>query len=124
MTTWTRLFRYERHLLSCIGAVSIIGNNDLVVLRSKILRKQCTQAAREQVWPLIRGDDHRDTRLHALTCSFSRMNGPITSASSGEVQKHSTASRGVQTIGSPLVLNEVLTSTGTPVRAWNAFSRS
>jgi len=30
----------------------------------------------------------------------------------------------VQTIGSPRVLNDVLTSTGTPVRAWNAFNRS
>ena len=38
----------------------------------------------------------------------------MTRASSGEVQKLSTASRGVQTIGSPRVLNEVLTSTGHP----------
>jgi len=42
---------------------------------------------------------------------------PITRASSGDVQKHSSASRGVQTIGSPRVLNDVLTSTGTPVLA-------
>ena len=48
----------------------------------------------------------------------------MTSASSGEVQKDSTASRGVQTIGSPRVLNEVLTSTGTPVRAAKALIRS
>ena len=46
---------------------------------------------------------------------FSSRNEPITRASSGEVQKHSTASRGVQTIGSPRVLNEVFISTGTPV---------
>ena len=38
--------------------------------------------------------------------------------------KLSTASRGVHTIGSLLVLNEVLTSTGTPVRRWNALTRS
>ena len=48
----------------------------------------------------------------------------MTRASSGEVQNDSTASRGEQTIGSPRVLNDVLTSTGTPVRAWKAFSRS
>jgi len=48
----------------------------------------------------------------------------MTRASSGEVQKHSIASRGEQTIGSPRVLNEVFTRTGTPVRAWNALSRS
>jgi hypothetical protein len=49
---------------------------------------------------------------------------PITSASSGDAQKASTASRGVQTIGSPRVLKEVFTSTGTPVRRSNALSRS
>ena len=49
---------------------------------------------------------------------------PITSASRGEVQKHSTASRGEQTIGSPRVLNEVLTNTGTPVCRSNAAIRS
>ena len=48
----------------------------------------------------------------------------MTSASSGDVQKHSTASRGVHTTGSPRVLNEVLTSTGTPVRRSKAASRS
>src|SRR4051794_359446 len=54
---------------------------------------------------------------------FSSRNEPITSASSGDVQKLSTASRGVQTIGSPRVLNDVFTSTGTPVRRWNALIR-
>ena len=49
-------------------------------------------------------------------CDFFNINEPITKASSGDVQKHSIASRGEHTIGSPLVLNEVLTNTGTPVR--------
>ena len=53
---------------------------------------------------------------------FTTTHDPMTSASSGDVQKHSTASRGVHTIGSPRVLNDVLTSTGTPVRAANASS--
>jgi hypothetical protein len=48
----------------------------------------------------------------------------MTSASIGEVQKHSTASRGVHTTGSLRVLNEVFTSTGTPVLRWNALTRS
>src|SRR6185295_8366754 len=60
----------------------------------------------------------------AVPEDFSSMNGPMTSASRGEVQKHSIASRGLQTIGSLRVLNEVLTSTGTPVICWNAFRRS
>ena len=39
-------------------------------------------------------------------------------ASKGDVQKHSIASRGLQTIGFPSVLKDVLTSTGTPVIAY------
>ena len=50
--------------------------------------------------------------------------GPDHEGVEGEVQKHSTASRGVQTIGSPRVLNEVLTNTGTPVRRSKAEIRS
>lgn len=68
--------------------------------------------------------DDRDDGAHAPHPGFSSRNGPMTNASSGEVQKHSIASRGEQTTGSPRVLNEVLTSTGTPVRAWNAMRRS
>ena len=48
----------------------------------------------------------------------------MTKASNGDVQNDSTASRGVQTIGSPRVLNDVLTSTGTPVLRLKACSRS
>ena len=55
---------------------------------------------------------------------FSSMKGPIASASMGEVQKHSTASRGEQTTGSLRVLNDVFTRTGTPVRRSNARTRS
>jgi hypothetical protein len=61
---------------------------------------------------------------HHCDLHFSSTNGPIASASIGEVQKHSTASRGVHTTGSERVLNEVFTSTGTPVRLWNALMRS
>ena len=71
-----------------------------------------------------RSGPRRRREDHAVCPGFSSRNEPITSASSGEVQKHSIASRGVQTIGSPRVLNEVLTSTGTPVRARNARIRS
>ena len=38
------------------------------------------------------------------------------------VRKQLIASRGVSTIGSPLMLNDVLISTGTPVSASNSFS--
>ena len=36
--------------------------------------------------------------------------------------KHLTASSGVQTIGSPLMLNDVLMSTGTPLSDSNSFN--
>lgn len=45
----------------------------------------------------------------------------MTKASKGEVQKHSMASLGVHTMGSPLVLKEVFTKTGTPVNSLNSF---
>jgi hypothetical protein len=54
---------------------------------------------------------------------FSNKNELITKASNGEVQKHSIASRSVQTIGSPLVLKDVLIKTGTPVNFLNSFKR-
>ena len=38
------------------------------------------------------------------------------------LRKHSTALRGVSTMGSPFTLNEVFKSTGTPVIASNSFS--
>ncbi|HKF37978.1 MAG TPA: hypothetical protein VKB35_13870, partial [Ktedonobacteraceae bacterium] len=62
-------------------------------------------AQNKQLWTLESGYDYRDANHHG----FSKTNGPITSASRGEVQKHSTVSRGVHTIGSPRVLNDVLT---------------
>src|SRR5690606_41996340 len=80
------------------------------------------QAALDPRGPLEARDDDRDATHHVA--SFSSTNEPITSASSGDVKKHSTASRGVQTLGSPRVLNDVFTSTGTPVRRSNAQSRS
>jgi hypothetical protein len=40
------------------------------------------------------------------------------------VKKHSSASRGVQTIGLPRVLNEVLITIGTPVRFAKAAIKS
>ena len=43
--------------------------------------------------------------------------GPIASASTGLEPKHSSASRGSSTIGRPAVFSDVLTTTGTPVRA-------
>ena len=46
----------------------------------------------------------------------------ITRVSIPVVRKQLTASCGVSMIGSPLTLNEVLISTGTPVSASNAFS--
>src|SRR3954464_8865432 len=49
-------------------------------------------------------------------------NGPIASRSTGAEPKHSRASRGSSTIGRPAVFREVLTTTGTPVRAAKASS--
>jgi|GEM_PF-5894228 len=46
------------------------------------------------------------------------------SESNGEDQKHSSAWRGVHTIGFPSVLKDVFTKTGTPVNSLNAFSKS
>jgi hypothetical protein len=45
-------------------------------------------------------------------------------ASKGEVQKHSIASRGLHTIGSPRVLKDVFTKTGTPVICLNSLIKS
>jgi hypothetical protein len=60
----------------------------------------------------------------ALQNYFSNKKEPITRASKGEDQKHSIASRGVQTIGLPRVLNEVFINTGTPVFFLNACNKS
>ena len=65
-----------------------------------------------------------DTYSISYTLSFSSKKELITSASNGDVQKHSIASRGVQTMGSPLVLNEVFTSTGTPVIFLNSCNNA
>src|SRR3954468_21405906 len=99
-------------------ARAVVGYEDLVLSRRNILGKQRAQAAPQQRGASARGPDNRGAQpAHADAPGFSSRNEPITSASSGEVQKHSTASRGEQTTGSLRVLNEVLTSTGTPVRA-------
>jgi hypothetical protein len=58
------------------------------------------------------------------THHFSNRNDPITSASSGEVKNAAIASRGVQTIGSPRMLNEVFTKMGTPVLLAKAATTS
>src|SRR5204863_46265 len=54
--------------------------------------------------------------------AFSTMKRPIARTSSGVLKNASTAAFGEPTIGSPRTLNEVLTRTGTPVRAANARS--
>ena len=66
-----------------------------------------------------RDDDRRSSRRHPprIARPRRRRNGPIASASTGAEPKHSSASRGSSTIGRPAVLSEVLTTTGTPVRA-------
>src|SRR4029079_11287167 len=48
--------------------------------------------------------------------AFSTMKRPIARTSSGVLKKASIAALGEPTIGSPRTLNEVLTSTGTPLR--------
>src|SRR5450759_5041281 len=111
------------HNLSCLDAGSIIGNNYLVSCGIIVLGHECGQTANEHFRALVGWHYNRNMnrtltiRHHHRFYGFSKRNEPMTNASSGEVQKHSIASRGVQTIGSPRVLNEVLTSTGTPVRA-------
>src|SRR6266516_1877255 len=107
---------------------SIIRDNHLISCSIKILLHQCSQAASQQFRTFVGWHYHRNQTLafhhHNASCGFSSKNEPITNASSGDVQKHSTASRGVHTIGSPRVLNEVFTNTGTPVRSWKALMRS
>jgi hypothetical protein len=100
----------------------IVGDEDFVAVRRHGLRGQRGEATAKHLRPAIGGHHNRDAKTHAD--GFSSRYEPITNASRGEVQKHSTASRGVQTIGSPRVLNDVFTSTGTPVRAANALSKS
>ena len=58
----------------------------------------------------------------ARDAARSSRNGPIASASTGAEPKHSSASRGLSTIGRPAVLSDVLTTTGTPVRRSTASS--
>src|SRR5436305_1717101 len=118
------------HHLPCLSAGSIISNNYLVSLCIIVLGHQRSQATYEHFRALEGWHDNRNMnatltfRHHSCFDGFSKRNEPMTSASSGDVQKHSIASRGVQTIGSPRVLNDVLTRTGTPVRPRNARSRS
>src|SRR5690606_10249885 len=96
---------------------------DLEGLARQRLREQCVQAAREQRRAPAGRHDHRHARAAGgRHRRFSSRYGPITSASSGVLWKASTAWRGVHTTGSPRTLNEVLTSTGTPVRSPNARS--
>jgi hypothetical protein len=86
-----------------------------------LVRESCAQRAKrghhaKQVAQL-EGTKHGHA-AHGLF--FSSRKEPIASASMGELQKHSIASRGVHTTGSLRVLKEVFTSTGTPVRRWKA----
>jgi hypothetical protein len=98
---------------------SVADDDDLVLRARQRLRIERLEAAAEQsLTPASRNDD-RYARAH---CGFSIRNEPIASASSGVLQKLSSASRGVQTTGSPRLLNDVFTSTGTPVRRPNASS--
>src|SRR5437588_501108 len=97
----------------------IVHDDHLKVCGRDVLPGERMQAVFQEVRAFEGGNYYGNTVRHV--CSrhsyiFSSKNGPMTSASSGDVQKHSIASRGEHTIGSPRVLNEVLTSTGTPVR--------
>src|SRR5699024_8954352 len=86
----------------------------------KMWRQNQNAAACLPVWRLKRA-------AHFVACAptvFSMRKLPMASASSGEVKNASRASRGVQTMGRPRVLNEVLTRTGTPVRASKARNNS
>src|SRR3712207_4156745 len=65
-----------------------------------------------------------DGGIHDDAYLFSRRNDTITNASRSEVQNDPIASRGVQTIGSPSVLHDVFTNTGTTARFSKAFRRS
>src|SRR6185369_12835700 len=104
-----------------LGRHAVVDHDHLVAVRVQVLPRERRQAAPEELRPPAGRHHHRDPyRAHS---GFFKRKGPMTSASSGVVQKLSSASRGVQTMGSPRVLKEVLTRTGTPVRAWNAFSR-
>ena len=94
------------------------GQSDEGDARRRVASPQRPQR-RDRAQEVAELEGTQDRDLH-----FSRMNRPMASASIGEVKKHSTASRGEHTIGSLRVLNEVFTSTGTPVRAWNARRRS
>src|SRR4051794_23490346 len=120
------MFGPHFHLPAGVVARRIIGHDDFAIEGGELLGGERPKAAVEQRRPQVGWHDNR--REHRQWSprpgAFSRRNDPITRASSGEVQNDSTASRGVQTMGSPRVLNEVLTRIGTPVRAWNAFSRS
>src|SRR5690606_29565210 len=104
-------------------AGSVVTDNDLIRLGGKRLALQRGQTPRQKIGAAIRRYDHAHARPHRLIRSaharFSTRKLPITSASIGDVQNDSNASRGLHTTGSPRVLNEVFTSTGTPVSASN-----
>src|SRR5690606_34079264 len=105
------------------GTRAVVGDDDLEVAWIEILRAQRKEAPPKELRPAEGRHHHTDARRVHLA-AFSSRKDPITRASSGEVQKHSTASRGVQTMGSPRVLKEVFTRMGTPVLCSKAASRS
>ena len=102
-------------------AGAIVDHDHFVNRCIAFLQNQRREATVQQFVAAAGRNHHRCTQAHLV---FSSKNEPITNASSGEAQKHSTASRGDCTIGSLRELNDVLISTGTPVRRWNSRSRS
>ena len=97
-------------------AAGVVGHDDLIRSRIEVLCDQRLEAPIKEIRPQVGRHDNRGVHVQTLPSGFSSRNEPMTRASSGEVQNDSTASRGLRTIGSPRVLNDVFTSTGTPVR--------
>src|SRR5436190_3900183 len=63
---------------------------------------------------------HDSSSFHSPWLAFSSKKGPSTRLSMWVRMKHRYASSGVQTLGSPRTLNDVVTTTGQPVRSRNA----
>src|SRR5258708_5106053 len=101
-----------------VGPVS--DDNNFKPGKRKVLFPQALQTPEKIVRPFEGWYNYRYIYCHC----FSNRNELMTSASKGDVQKHSIASLGVHTIGSLLVLKEVFTSTGTPVSFLNSCKRS
>src|SRR5690606_10782405 len=112
------------HQAARAGVRAVVTDDDFIGVSGKILGHERSQAAPQQFGTPARGhhDRYEQFFLARIHRGFSSRYEPMTSASRGEVQKHSTASRGEHTTGSPRVLNDVFTSTGTPVRRSKAAS--